>query len=166
MDGSSALPVRRNASSVETASFSTLSQTAFVRSAADISPALILRPMSSADAAPQRRTVACIAERPWNRKTLLNETYKGCTRLKLYRLGRQVGRVQRLTCLLLCKIDLQGVMRYNIFTKLCEKRISAAPSRIRSRAICAKSSALSLSRKSAMTERNSVTRYSQKHRQI
>ena len=34
------------------------------------------------------------------------------------------------------------------------------------RAICAKSSALSLSRKSAMTERNSVTRYSQKHRQI
>ena len=35
-----------------------------------------------------------------------------------------------------------------------------------SRAICAKSSAPSLSRKSAMTERNSVTRYSQKHRQI
>ena len=46
--------VHRNAASVEAASFSTLSQTAFVRSAADISPALILRPMSSADTAPQR----------------------------------------------------------------------------------------------------------------
>lgn len=64
------------------------------------------------------------------------------------------------------KTDPEGIqLAMKNFLNMREA-ISAAPSRILSRAICAKSSAPSLSRKSAMTERNSVTRYSQKHRQI